>query len=190
MAPTDIAFILIARYLGIEFEQSRIELRALLDIYVEAFHLENEEPQNAEPAPPSGPASDIPQAAVCAPDHSLSGDGEDAAAELLAPETETPSPASPDHPPQGKEPVMAFSSLPLPLAASGPGAALKKATHKRLLDYRAAHGLGCFIALAAAAPDRQLTKDIISAMLAGEPYPIKVWKALSEALDMAAEYDK
>ena len=77
---------------------------------------------------------------------------------------------------QGFQPIAAQRS---PAAAT---AAFKRETHERLRAYRAAHGLGCFVDLAADCGNG-IDEITLSRMHSGERFPIEIWRAVAAALD-------
>ena len=66
---------------------------------------------------------------------------------------------------------------------TGRGCPEKREIHKRLAEYRAAHGLGCYEALAKKTGGK-ISADQIRDMAAGEgALPLGLWRALGEALE-------
>lgn len=80
-------------------------------------------------------------------------------------------------------PAPAPEPEPASVAPRGHNAKEKQAIQKRLIDYRQAHGLGCWNEVAALTGKR-LTDDDLRNMMTGKgDYPIAQWRAAAKALD-------
>lgn len=71
---------------------------------------------------------------------------------------------------------------------TGRGAAEKRAIHSRLIEYRQAHGIGCFNELAALAYG--VSADEIRGMHGAAPMPLPKWLAVGRALDVLKGVDQ
>lgn len=61
----------------------------------------------------------------------------------------------------------------------GPGSRLKRQVHERLVQYRGAHGLGCFRRVAEAGG---LTEHDVREAYAGSKLPLEIWRQIGKVL--------
>ena len=80
------------------------------------------------------------------------------------------------------EPDESPPAAAAPKSPASAAAAFKRQTHDRLRAYRAAHGLGCFVELAAECGNG-VDEVTLSRMHCGERFPIELWRSVAAALD-------